>query len=827
MTAALPIEAVLPNLLAALTDTNHAVLQAPPGAGKTTRVPLFLLEQDLFTGKILMLEPRRLAARAAAERMADLLGEPVGQTVGYRMRGDSKTSAKTRIEVVTEGILTRMIQSNPDLPGISCIIFDEFHERSLQADLGLALALEIRAALREDLCLIIMSATLDAAPVAALMGDAPVVTSQGKSYPVEQRFLPRPWMQPGRKGPRFENAAATLVATAVSETTGGVLVFLPGAGEINRVQQLLGTSLGPDVAIRPLYGAMPFKDQRAAITPPAKGRKVVLATSIAETSLTIPDIRVVVDTGRARRARFDANSGMSRLVTERVTKAEATQREGRAGRVAAGACYKMWTKGENGGMAPFAEPEIRSTDLTGLVLELAVWGTNDPSRMPFLSQPREADFSTAQDLLHMLGALDTDRRITEYGRKLAKLPTHARLAHVLMQAGKDAGVLAALLEARDPLIREGRTLPADLALRWEALQNPGKFHSERPYRANRAVMDTIKQEAKRLKPQGKAALSLGAMTALAYPDRIGLHRTGDAPRYLLSGGKGAYLDTGDTLGANRLIVATDLDGDAKEARIRMGVALSEAELVDLYGDQIKEVTICVWNKRDRRVDARLQRKFQALVLSDQVWKDCPADALATGMLEGIRDLGLNILPWTKAATLYRARIMWLRDKGGDMPDLSDTALLGTLETWLGPHLSGMKKPDDLKRLDMAVILRGMLSWEAQQALDALAPASIKAPTGTTLPVDYSGAQPGVSVRLQELFGLTAHPCVGPNRIPLLIELLSPARRPVQTTADLPNFWLTSYADVRKEMRGRYPRHPWPEDPTVAEATRRVKPKPQK
>jgi len=824
MMPALPIEAVLPDLLHALKSDNQAVLQAPPGAGKTTRVPLYLLENDLFTGKILMLEPRRLATRAAAERMAEMLDESVGQTIGYRMRGDSKTSPQTRIEVVTEGILTRMIQSDAELPGISCIIFDEFHERSLQADLGLALALEIRAALRDDLCLIVMSATLDAAPVAALMGDAPIITSMGKSYPVEHRFLPRPWAQPGRKGPRFENAVAALITTAVSETTGGVLVFLPGAGEINRVERLLGNALGADVVVRPLYGAMPFKDQRAAIIPPTKGRKVVLATSIAETSLTIPDIRVVVDAGRAKRARFDANSGMSRLVTERVTKAEATQREGRAGRVAAGLCYKLWTKGENGGMAPFPEPEIRAADLTGLVLELAVWGEVNPANMPFLSQPREADYTAAQDLLRLLGGLDNDNRITSYGHRLAGIPTHARLAHVLLQAGAGADLMAALLEARDPLIREGHTLPADLGLRWEALNDPRKFPTEHPYRANRITMDAIKKESKRLKPQGKATLSLGAMAALAYPDRIGLHRTGDAPRYLLSGGKGAYLQDGDTLGANRLIVATDLDGDAKEARIRMGVALSEAELIALYGDQIKDMELCVWNKRERRVDARIHRKYQALVLSDRVWKNCPADALAAGMIAGIRDLGLEILPWSKPATLYRARVEWLRATGGEIPDLSDTGLLDSLETWLGPHLSGMKKPDDLKRLNMADILQNILSWDAQQTLNQQAPASIKAPTGTTLPVDYGGEQPSVSVRLQELFGLTTHPCVGPRRIPLLIELLSPARRPVQTTADLPNFWRTSYADVRKDMRGRYPRHPWPEDPTVAEATRRVKPK---
>jgi len=824
MSAVLPIEAALPDLLAALKSSNQAVLQAPPGAGKTTRIPLFLLEQSLFDRKILMLEPRRLAARAAAERMAQLLGEPVGQTVGYRMRGDTKSSAQTKIEVVTEGILTRMIQSNPELPDISCVIFDEFHERSLQADLGLALSLEIRSALRDDLCIIAMSATLDAAPVARLMGDAPIVTSMGKSFPVEQRFLPRPWAQQGRKGPRLEEATAALIQTAVDETEGGVLVFLPGAGEINRVQQLLGKSLGPDVVVRPLYGAMPFKEQRAAIEPPKSGRKVVLATSIAETSLTIPDIRVVVDAGRARRAQFDGNSGMSRLVTQRVTKAEATQREGRAGRVAQGVCYKLWTKGENGGMAPFPEPEIRSTDLTGLVLELALWGTTNPSEIAFLSPPREADFTTAQNLLRMLGGLDAQGRITAYGRKLAAQPTHARLAHVLLQAGSGADMAAALLEARDPLVRENRQFPSDLTLRWEALRDWGKFHAERPYKANRITVDAIKKEAKRLKAQGSAPLSLGAMCALAYPDRIGLRRKGDAPRYLLSGGKGAAFEHGDTLSTTRLIVATDLDGDTKEARIRLAVPLPDDDFAQLYGDQITERQLCVWNKRERRVDARIQRCFQALVLDDQNWKDCPPEALAAGMVEGIRELGLGVLPISKPAALYRARVQWLADKGGDVPDLSDMALLDSLETWLQPHLSGMKKPDDLKQLDMLMILKGCLTWDEQQLVDQLMPTSIKAPTGTTLAIDYSGEQPSISVRLQELFGLTQHPCVGPDRLPLLINLLSPAQRLVQTTADLPNFWTSSYADVRKDMRGRYPRHPWPEDPTIAEPTRRVKPR---
>ncbi len=820
MTGSLPIETALPELLAALHSANHAVLQAPPGAGKTTRVPLFLLEQGLFKGRILMLEPRRLAARAAAERMAEVLGEKPGQTIGYRMRGDSRAGPETRIEVITEGILTRMIQSDPELSGTSCIIFDEFHERSLQADLGLALALEIRGALRPDLCLIAMSATLDAEPVARLMGNAPVVSSSGRSFAVETRHLPLPWSKPGRKGARFENAVAALVQQAVAETEAGILVFLPGEGEIRRVEGMLKGRLDPAVIIRPLYGALPFAEQRKAVLPERQGRKLVLATSIAETSLTIEDIRAVVDGGRARRARFDAGSGMSRLVTERVTKAEATQRQGRAGRVAEGVCYKLWTKGEEGGMAAFPLPEILAADLTGLVLELAAWGTSDPGGLAFLDPPRASDFAAAQHLLRSLSVLSADNRITDHGKRIARLPVHARLGHMLELAGDGGPELAALLEGRDILKRDGFPLPTDLGVRLEALNNPKKFEGERPHRINRTAFEAVRHDAKRLRANGKQNLSTGEMTALAYPDRIGLRRKGEAPRFLLSGGKGAFFDDADPMGAQRMIVATDLDGDAREAKVRMAVSLNEAELRNVYGDQIEDHKSCHWSKRDRSVIATVQSRLGALVLSEHVWKECPPEDLAAGMAEGVRNLGLEILPWSKPARYLLARIEWLRARGGAMPDCSDDALLETIEHWLQPHLTGMKRVEDLKRLDLGQIVRGLLDWDAGRILDRLAPASIKAPTGTRLAIDYSGAQPKVSVRLQELFGMTRHPTVGPDHLPLLIELLSPAQRPVQTTADLPGFWATSYADVRKEMRGRYPRHPWPEDPT-----RRVKRKP--
>ncbi|MBN8633524.1 MAG: ATP-dependent helicase HrpB, partial [Rhodobacterales bacterium] len=552
---ALPVTSILPALADALLAHGVAVLQAPPGAGKTTLVPLDLLARGVVKGRILMLEPRRLAARASAERMAETLGEPVGRTVGYRIRGEAKVSAATRIEVVTEGILTRMIQSDPELSGVGLVIFDEFHERSLNADLGLALCLEVRGALREDLKLLVMSATLDAGPVAALMGDAPVVTSEGRAYPVETRWLPRP----PDASLRLEALVAGAVKAALDETEGGMLVFLPGEGEIRRVEGMLSGL--PGVVVRPLYGAMDFAAQRAALGP-AEGRKVVLATAIAETSLTLPDIRVVVDAGRARRARFDPNSGMSRLVTERVTKAEAEQRRGRAGRVAEGVCYRLWTKGEEGGLAPYPPAEIEVADLAGLALELALWGG---AELPFLTPPPAGPLAEARALLISLGALNNKGHITEHGRTLAALPLHPRLGHMLAVAGPEAATLAALLAERDPLRGAG----PELALRIQAVARPGP-------EADRGVVERIRSEAKRLEAAARSlatggterpakGYSLAEMAALAYPDRIGLRRKGEAPRWVLSGGKGAATPAGLALSGARLIVATDLDGDAREA----------------------------------------------------------------------------------------------------------------------------------------------------------------------------------------------------------------------------------------------------------------------
>lgn len=799
----LPIDQAIPDLLSAIRAEGRAVLMAPPGAGKTTRVPLALLDQ--VAGKIVMLEPRRLAARAAAERMAETLSEEVGNTVGYRIRGEAKVGKRTRIEVVTEGILTRMLQSDPGLGGIGALIFDEFHERSLNADLGLALAWEARGALREDLVLIVMSATLDAEPVAALLDDAPIVRSEGRAFPVETRWLDAPT----RKETRLETSVAALVERAVSETAGGVLVFLPGEGEIRRVAATL--SLPSECRVHMLFGAMEMKAQRAAIRPATEGRKVVLATAIAETSLTIEDVRVVVDAGRARRARFDPGSGMSRLVTERVSKAEAEQRRGRAGRVAEGTCYRMWTKGEEGALPAFAPPEIEVADLAPLALELALWGAGDGEGLAFLTPPNPGVLGEARALLEGLGAL-SGGLITEHGKALARLPLHPRLGHMLTIAGSGAADLAALLSDRDPIPRGAS---CDLTLRLAALRDPGRHN------ANRGAVERIRSEAKRLArlAQPKAEFGPSEMAALAYPDRVGLRRKGTDPRYVLSGGKGAVMDEADPLAGTRLIVVTDTDGNPREARIRQAIAISEAELRAVHGDHIAWQKVCEWSKREGRVIAREQERFGAIALNDRVWSDADPDTVARAMLDGVRQLGLAPSP---AAQRFRARVALLQDSDPDLPDLSDDALLATLDDWLLPHLVGVRSTGDWKSFDILDALRATLSWDQMQRLDKAAPAHFTTPMDRKVPIDYSGEAPEIEVRLQEMFGVTRHPHVG--RTPLRITLLSPAGRPVQTTTDLPAFWANTYADVRKDMRGRYPRHPWPENPAEATPTLRAKPR---
>ncbi|MEP2717454.1 ATP-dependent helicase HrpB [Pseudophaeobacter sp.] len=822
----LPIDDALPALIAALQQKRRAVLQAPPGAGKTTKVPLAMLEAGLTEQRIVMLEPRRLAARAAAERMAETLSEPIGQTVGYRIRGEAKTSKNTRIEVVTEGILTRMLQSDPDLPGVGAVIFDEFHERSLNADLGLAFCLEVSGALREDLILLAMSATLDAAPVAELM-QAPLITSEGRSFPVETRWLERPLGPQARK----LDALCDLVVQAEKDSRdtkkgaqmgGGILVFLPGEGEIRRAAQNLTNRLPGDCLIQPLFGALPFKDQQAAIRPATSGRKVVLATSIAETSLTIQDIRVVVDMGKARRARFDPGSGMSRLVTEKVTRAEATQRQGRAGRVAPGISYRLWTKGEEGALAAFPPPEIASADLTGLALELALWGAAAED-LAFLTPPPSGTMAEARRLLQMLGALNDQAQMTQHGKALARLPLHPRLGHMLLSvvpedAAQAAG-LAALMAERDPL----RGAPVDLALRLDALKDPKGFQRKRPYQLSYPVIDRIRNETRRLQKQsdqrqgGTGRLSPAAIVALAYPDRIGQRRKGDQPRYVLSGGKGVVLDPGDPLASAPFIVALDTDGNPREARMRMATQITPAEIHDLFGEQITWQDNCHWSKRDRRVVTRQQQCLGSITLDDRLWKEAPEDQIARAMLEGVRDLGLRL---DGAAARLAARVELLRADGFDLPDFSLEGLLASLDDWLLPMLSGVRSAANWKQFDLLPALRAALTWEQTQVLDREAPGSFTTPLGRKIPISYDSEAPEISVRLQELFGVTRHPSVG--GLPLKVTLLSPAQRPIQITRDLPGFWVGSYADVRKDMRAQYPRHPWPEDPTKEDPTLRAK-----
>lgn len=814
VTGKLPIHSAIPALISALRQEGRVVLHAPPGAGKTTVVPLEILNAGLTQGRILMLEPRRLAARAAAERMAQTLGEKPGKTVGYRIRGASCISSETRVEVVTEGILTRMIQSDPELTGVGAVIFDEFHERSLNADLGLAFCLEIAGALREDLMLVVMSATLEAEPVAKLM-EAPIVGSEGRSFPVEIRWLDRPL----HKDQRFEHAVSDLICHAISQSEGGVLVFLPGEGEIRRVEALLKPRLPESCRIRPLFGALPFAEQRAAIQPDSSNRKIVLATSIAETSLTIQDIRVVIDGGKSRRVRFDPGSGMSRLVTEQVTIAEAVQRTGRAGRVSQGICYRLWTKGAEGALRSHPPAEIEAADLSSLALELALWGAS-PTDLPLLTLPNPGAFAEAQSLLQMLGALDQDNHVTQHGRALASIPLHPRLAHMCVVSGSDSAHLGALLADRDPL---GRDAPTDLSLRLSALNNPTAFADRHPWHLNRGTVERIRSEAKRLakkighfadQPQSQAE-----MAALAYPDRIGLRRPGEAPRYVLSGGKGAVMPEGDTLANARLIVATSLDGNPREARIRQAIHLSEAELRNLYANLIYWDTLCEWDKRERKVMARRQEKFGALILDDRIWKDAPKDIVAKAMLDGVRDLGLV---WSDAARRFAARVTLLRDDGLTLPDMSEATLLDTLEEWLLPFLTGIKTSQDWRKFDILDALRARLDWDQMQALDAAAPAHFITPLGRKIAIDYASNPPEIQLRLQEMFGQTLHPKVGGT--PLRVTLLSPAGRPVQTTLDIPGFWDSSYQDVRKDMRGRYPKHPWPEDPRMAVPTLRAKPR---
>ena len=829
----LPIESALPELRAALAAAGAAVLQAPPGAGKTTRVPLALLDEPWLAGRrIVMLEPRRLAARAAAAHMARLRGEAVGGTVGYRVRMETRVGPATRIEVVTEGVLTRMLQSDPALEGVGLVVFDEFHERSLHADLGLALTLQSRALLRDDLRLLVMSATLDGAPVAALLGGAPVVTSEGRSFPVDVRYLPN------RVEGRMEPAVARTVRQAVESSGGDVLVFLPGAAEIHRVEEILrDADFPPSVRVMPLYGNLPQPAQDEAIAPSPPGRrKVVLATSIAETSLTIEGVRVVVDSGLMRVPRFSPRTGMTRLETVAVSRASAEQRCGRAGRVAPGVCWRMWPEHAQAGLVPHGTPEILDADLAPLALELAAWGVADPADLAWLDPPPPAAFAQARELLAELGALDPAGAVTPHGRRMAALPLHPRLAHMALRA-REMGIgglacdLAALLSERDVFRRGDGPPDADLRLRLEALRDAAAGRRARgPADAGalRRVAAEAREWRRRLGVRGEdgEADSAGPLLALAYPDRIGQRRAGKPGRYLLRNGRGAALGEGDPLAASPYLVAAELDGTGRESRVYLAAPLELDEIERHFAEQVETEAAVAWDADARGVRARRRERLGALTLREAPLADPDPDLVAAALLEGIAAAGIDALPWSKGARQLRERIGFLHRHDPSWQDVSDAALLGSLAAWLGPYLYGMTRWDEVQRLDLGEILLGMLGWERRTALDAQAPSHLEVPSGSRIPIDYADADaPVLAARLQELFGMTETPRVAGGRVPLVIHLLSPAHRPVQVTRDLASFWRTGYFEVKKDLKGRYPKHYWPDDPLQAQATHRVRPRP--
>jgi ATP-dependent helicase HrpB len=863
--ASLPIVACLDELRAALGGAGHAVLQAAPGAGKTTAVPLAVVDEAWLAGRtIVMLEPRRLATRAAARRMAALLRQPVGETVGYRTRDDRRVGPATRIEVVTEGILTRRLQRDPGLEGVGLVIFDEFHERSLQADLGLALALDARRHLRPDLRVLVMSATLDGERVAGLLTvpgsePAPVITSETRSHAIDIRWAPR------RPREHLEPAVVTAIRrvlreTAATEAEGDVLAFLPGAAQIRRTADQLGTALGPDAAVdvHQLFGALPAAEQDAALAPGLPGRrKVVLATDIAETSLTVEGVRVVVDAGLARRPVFDAGTGLTRLATVPASRAAADQRAGRAGRLGPGVAVRMWSKVEHAARPRFDEPEIRQGDLAGLALELAVWGTA-PGDLLFLDPPPPRALDEARRLLTDLGALDGDRLATEAGREMVALPLHPRLARMLL-AARDRGqgwlgcLLAALLEDRDVLRGRPDDIPADVGVRLALLADPTVRHehleAERASeagarvarseaaragsmtdgRALRAARDRAQDLARRLGVEagGDDPADAGPLLGVAYPDRIAQARGGPG-RFVLRAGTEGWLSADDALAREPFVAVAEVDGRRRNGRIRIAAALDVDELYEIAGDRIEEHARIDWDPRRDDLVARVERRLGRLRLGT-VERRPPAGRPTTmALIDRVRATNLAALPWTDRARSLQARVGFLRAVLGEpWPDVSDAALRRQLDDWLAPVLAaaGATGRADLDRVDLVRALRGMVPAEVVGDLDRLAPAAVTVPSGRRVPLDYGHGAPGdppvLAVRVQEMFGTRQTPTVAGGRLPVVLHLLSPAGRPVQVTSDLAGFWSGSWQEVRKEMAGRYPKHDWPDDPAHAVSRRQT------
>jgi len=833
----LPIAEALPGLHAALEQRRAVLLQAPPGAGKSTIVPLALREDAWLGGKkILMLEPRRLAARAVATRMASLLGEPVGKRVGFRTRLETRVSRATSIEVVTEGILTRMLQNDSALTEVGCVIFDEFHERSIHADLGLALCIESQQMLREDLRILVMSATLDLQPLSQLLGDAPTIASAGRSFDVVTEYVAR------RAELRLEQQIAQLVQSALRAHAGDILCFLPGAAEIRQVQRLLEDGgLDPQHRVLPLYGELTAAAQDEALAPAPPGRrKIVLATSIAETSLTIEGVRVVVDSGLRRYSEFDPTTGMSRLVTGKVSQASADQRRGRAGRLAAGVCYRLWSQGTHASLAAQTPPEILQADLAPLALELACWGTVDVQSLSWLDTPPPAPLAQARDLLRRLEAIDASDRITAHGRRLVQVGAHPRLAHMLITArefgaARLACELAAILAERDVLRAERGARDADLRLRVAALRGadsalpPGiSIDARAMQQARRSAGEWQREFACDRRESADPHEATGLLAALAYPDRIARRRA-ETARYLLANGRGAHFAEPQALAKAEFIVAAELDGAEREARIYLAAPVAPADLERQFAAQIATVSEIIWDPRAQAIRARRERRLGAVVLESGEIADPDPQAVQSAMLSGLRQIGLEALPWTAELRQWQARVAMMRQFAvpapDAWPDLSDTALLATLEEGAPPWIVGASRREHLARMDLGNALRARITYAQREILEREAPTHWVVPSGSRVPLDYlDGEVPTLSVRLQEMFGLTATPSIAAGRVALLLKLLSPAGRPVQVTRDLVSFWNRGYHEVKKDLKGRYPKHYWPDDPYAAEPTRRARPR---
>ena len=831
----LPIAAILPELKATLTEQANLVLVAPPGAGKTTRVPLALLGEPWLAGrKIIVLEPRRLAARAVARYMATLLDEPVGRTVGYRVHRDTCISAHTRIEVVTEGVLTRLLQSDPALENVGLVIFDEFHERSLQADLGLALALECQSVLREDLKLIVMSATLETQAVASLLGDAPVIRSEGKLFPVQTFYLP------ATPEERLEKSIADRVQLALRQQTGDILVFLPGAGEIRRVERLLaGRTIDEPVKITCLYGDLSPDRQDEALIPSRSGqRKVVLSTAIAETSLTVEGIGVVIDSGLMRVPRFSPRTGMSRLETAQVSRSSADQRRGRAGRLGPGSCYRLWTEQEDARLILRNTPEILESDLVPLALELAAWGVSEPQRLRWIDLPPQAAWCQAVELLQELGAVGADGRITGHGQRMNRTGLHPRLAHMLLTAvplglGQEACYLAALLTERDVLRSTDRSEDVDLRLRLAIIRQGQAGLDEAgqsAYIVDRNRLGRLRQEiAYWQKAFGIAEKKVfdsdgcGMLLAMAYPDRIGQGR--GKGRFLLRNGRGAVLKEQQPLAAEPYIVAADLADGGADSRIFAAAPVTEQALRQHLAGQIAETLTVSWDSRVKVVRAVKSERLGALVLKEESVAVQDREQVLAALLQGIRLEGLALLPWTPGSSVLLNRLRFIQQLAPDWPAFGEESLLSELEIWLAPYLDGIRNAQQLDRIKLGEALLARLTWQQQQTLNQWAPTHLAVPSGRRIAVDYSdSAAPVLAVKLQELFGATETPTIAGGRAPVTLQLLSPAGRPIQITRDLASFWRQGYFAVKKDLKGRYPKHYWPDDPLTAAPTNRVRPR---